>query len=88
MLSSFLGPAKPPIATAEDVAAAGGLFRLIESEDGLKARCLEGPGTLCVARSERCLICLEEYCNEEQTRQLAKCSHMFHQTCIDEVCYN
>src|SRR6202007_948841 len=35
MLSTLLGPVKPPVATQEDVSAAGGTFRLVVQETGL-----------------------------------------------------
>ncbi|KAI5301704.1 hypothetical protein KEM55_001560, partial [Ascosphaera atra] len=34
-LANFLGPAKPPVANEDDVARAGGLYKLVETGDGV-----------------------------------------------------
>ena len=87
LLSSLLGPVKPPVASQEDVTSSPGIYRIVlrnqggnfvaTSEDGLQN--LEIPGT------ERCLVCLSEYELEEELRQLNKCSHTFHRECIETV---
>lgn len=84
LLSSLLGPAKPPVASSENVAAAGGLFRVAGDAQCLVAENAQGDGTLQIGPGERCLVCLEEYQPQEEIRQLNKCLHVFHQGCIDE----
>lgn len=86
LLSSLLGPAKPPVASQEDVSAAGGLFRLVEYAGSLVAEALDGTETIQIPENERCLICLSDYEAAEEVRRLAKCKHLYHKACIDEVC--
>lgn len=85
LLSSLLGPAKPPVASEDDVTSAGGLFRLVEYAGALVAEALESDETLAIAENERCLICLSEYQAAEEVRQLNKCKHTYHKECIDQV---
>jgi len=87
MLSSLLGPAKPPVASHEDVASTLGVFRIqLRRLDGnLTATALNGPGELNVTPGERCLVCLSDYELAEEVRRLNKCSHVFHRECIDVV---
>lgn len=87
LLSSLLGPAKPPVASREDVASAPGLYRITGSPELLLAQAFNGPGIIQIAPGERCLVCLCDYETEEEVRQLTKCSHLFHRECIDEVSY-
>ncbi|KAI5777822.1 hypothetical protein EDC01DRAFT_623604 [Geopyxis carbonaria] len=75
LLSSLLGPAKPPVATSDDVEQAGGIFTF--GSPG-------APADFNPAESERCLICLSDYEKEAECRQLTKCKHVFHRECIDE----
>ncbi|KAJ5112498.1 hypothetical protein N7532_000543 [Penicillium argentinense] len=84
LLSSLLGPAKPPVATQDDVDSAGGLFRLVEYCGTLVAEPLEGVGAIQLQDGERCLICLSDYEVAEEVRRLAKCQHVFHKGCIDQ----
>ena len=86
LLSSLLGPAKPPVASQEDVASAPGVYLILRSACGLIATALQGHGCLQLAAGERCLVCLCDYEPDEEIRQLSKCSHIFHRQCIDEVC--
>ncbi|PYH62329.1 uncharacterized protein BO96DRAFT_325277 [Aspergillus niger CBS 101883] len=86
LLSSLLGPVKPPVATQEDLSTAGGLFRLVEYAGSLVAEALEGAGAIQLPEGERCLICLSDYEAAEELRQLTKCKHLFHRDCIDQVC--
>ncbi|RPA87504.1 hypothetical protein BJ508DRAFT_60927 [Ascobolus immersus RN42] len=74
MLSSLIGPAKPPVASQEDVETAGGLFVIGDTNTG-STRVLQG---------ERCLVCLSDYEMGEQCRELTSCHHIFHRECIDE----
>lgn len=89
MLSSLLGPAKPPVASHEDVASTVGVFRIqLRRFDGnLTATALNAPGELNITPGERCLVCLSDYELAEEVRQLNKCSHVFHRECIDVVRY-
>lgn len=83
LLSSLLGPAKPPVATREDVASASGTYCIKRSADALIAEAIRGTSQIRIGPNERCLVCLEEYQAEEAVRQLKKCSHLFHRDCID-----
>ncbi len=87
MLSTLLGPVKPPVASREDVTTAGGLFRLVLRGGGLVAESCENISetSISVALGERCLVCLCDYEEAEEIRQLGKCQHVFHRECIDEV---
>ncbi|MCJ1276561.1 hypothetical protein MMC21_004367 [Puttea exsequens] len=84
LLSSLLGPVKPPVASREDVASASGIYRVQTLSEGLVAAAVQGIGQLRIIPGERCLVCLEDYQVEEELRQLTKCSHLFHRGCIDE----
>lgn len=85
LLSSLLGPAKPPVASREDVAAAPGVYVIKKLAGPLIARALEGSDCIQISSGERCLVCLCDYEPEEEVRQLARCNHFFHRQCIDEV---
>ncbi|RAL11589.1 RING-H2 finger protein [Aspergillus homomorphus CBS 101889] len=84
LLSSLLGPVKPPVATQEDLTSAGGMFRLVEYGGTLVAEALEGTGSIHLPEGERCLICLSDYEVADELRQLNKCEHLFHRDCIDQ----
>lgn len=84
-LSTLLGPAKPPVANAEDVAAAPGVLK-IKISDGVVYAIGDGDEAAIVVPGERCLVCLCDYEEREEVRQLMKCSHFFHRECIDQVC--
>ena len=88
LLSSLLGPAKPLVASREDVASASGTFCIKQSADVLVAEAIRGMSQIQIGPNERCLVCLEEYRAEEEVRQLKKCSHLFHRDCIDVVCHD
>ena len=85
LLSSLLGPAKPPVASREDVASAPGVYVIQKIAGPVIARALQGSDFLQISSGERCLVCLCDYEPEEEVRQLSKCSHLFHRQCIDEV---
>lgn len=85
LLSSLLGPAKPPVASQTDINSAGGLFRLVEYDGSLVAEAMEGAGVIKLQDGERCLICLSDYEAAEEVRELGKCKHVFHKECIDQV---
>ncbi|KAL1861989.1 hypothetical protein Plec18170_000813 [Paecilomyces lecythidis] len=86
LLSSLLGPAKPPVASQEDVSSAGGLFRLVEYGGTLVAEAEgdSGAPNIQLSENERCLICLSDYEAAEELRQLTNCKHVYHKDCIDE----
>ena len=86
LLSSLLGPAKPPVASPEDVASASGTYCIKQSADTLVAEATQGMSQIRIGSTERCLVCLEEYQSGDEVRQLKKCSHLFHRECIDVVC--
>jgi hypothetical protein len=88
LLSSLLGPAKPPVASQTDINSAGGLFRLVEYGGSLVAEAVEGAGAIQIQDGERCLICLSDYEVAEEVRELGKCKHVFHKECIDQVRYS
>lgn len=85
LLSSLLGPVKPPVASDEEVASAGGLYRLVRRQDSLVAEDQAGNERITVNENDRCLICLSDYEVEAEVRLLERCRHMYHRECIDEV---
>ncbi|KAJ5273141.1 hypothetical protein N7478_008266 [Penicillium angulare] len=84
LLSSLLGPAKPPVASQADINSAGGLFRLVEYGGSLVAESLNDAGNIQIQDGERCLICLSDYEVAEEVRELVQCKHVFHKDCIDQ----
>jgi hypothetical protein len=85
LLSSMLGPAKPPVASEEDVAAAPGLFTIQNSPGGLLAVAVEGSELVVLPSDARCLVCLSDFVLNESARRLVQCGHLFHRECIDQV---
>ena len=89
LLSSLLGPVKPPVASREDLEASAGQFKIASrrnSDGTLRAvTAADAEATVVLALNERCLVCLCEYDVDEELRQLGKCGHLFHQECIDTV---
>jgi hypothetical protein len=85
LLSTLLGPAKPPVASEEDVAAAPGLFRIREIGGTVVAEAVEGEETINLAADARCLVCLSDFEEDEEARRLINCGHVFHRICIDQV---
>lgn len=85
LLSSLLGPARPPVASREDVAFAPGVFRLRKSAGTLVTAALQETQHVSITVGERCLVCLCDYEVEDVVRQLSKCKHLFHRECIDQV---
>ncbi|KAL8866375.1 MAG: hypothetical protein Q9174_006340 [Haloplaca sp. 1 TL-2023] len=83
LLSSLLGPARPPVASREDVASAGGVYQLRKNADSFIAAALQGDEIISVI-ADRCLVCLCDYELNEEVRQLTKCKHLFHRECIDQ----
>lgn len=90
LLSALLGPAKPPVASEQDVAGAGGIFKIeaVQStEAGVTLFAVDSDGgeRVELVDEQRCLVCLCDFEADEQARQLVKCKHLFHKECIDEV---
>ncbi|KAI9821240.1 MAG: hypothetical protein M1827_003975 [Pycnora praestabilis] len=83
LLSSLIGPAKPPVASTEDVAAASGVLRIVATSGGLIANAVDGTESVQIAPGERCLVCLADYEIMDEVRQLEKCKHLYHRECID-----
>jgi hypothetical protein len=71
LLASILGEVKPPVASREDIEAAGGITKV-----GVDANIVE---------EDRCLVCLGDYEDGEYCRKLSSCGHLFHKDCIDQV---
>lgn len=88
LLSSILGPAKPPVASEEDVASAPGLFRIQDRVGTLVAEAVEGEETISLVPGARCLVCLCDFEVDEEARKLVRCEHMFHKICIDQVSWS
>lgn len=76
LLSSLLGPAKPPVASREDIDSAGGVFTIGRAGELKFHYPPEG---------DRCLVCLSEYETGDECRSLSQCHHVFHKECIDTV---
>jgi hypothetical protein len=88
LLSTLLGPVKPPVATQEDLTSAGGVYRVVARDGTLVAEPVEessGSSNIAFGGEDRCLICLCDYEASEEIRQLGKCQHIYHRECIDEV---
>lgn len=82
LLSSLIGPAKPIVASNEEIDSAGGLVTasLLQS-----ASEFDQTNIYHVGAGERCLVCLCDFEEGEACRQLLTCKHTFHRACIDEV---
>jgi len=72
LLASILGEVKPPVASKEEIEAAGGISKVGEQSNTI----VEG---------DRCLVCLSDYEQGEECRTLSGCGHLFHRECIDQV---
>ena len=84
LLASILGPAKPPVATEEEIASAPAAYHVRSQEGSLIAE-RAGVPDIVLSPGDRCLVCLCDYEVTEEVRQLTKCGHLYHRTCIDEV---
>lgn len=86
LLSSMLGPAKPPVASRADLLAAGGLYTICR-RDGFPLELVGGDPAehLPLEVEQKCPVCICELEEGETARRLQICHHVFHQTCIDEV---
>jgi hypothetical protein len=89
LLSTLLGPAKPPVASEESVASAPGLLRIRQVSGALVAEPVDGTETetetIRLASDARCLVCLCDFEVDEEARRLVNCGHLFHRLCIDQV---
>jgi hypothetical protein len=88
LLSTLLGPVKPPVATQEDLTSAGGVYRVVTRDGTLVAELIgesSASSSIAFGSEDRCLICLCDYEASEEIRQLSKCQHVYHRECIDEV---
>ena len=85
LLSTLLGPAKPPVASEDDVASAPGLFRIRVRDGAMVAEAEGGTDTVALSGDTRCLVCLCDFEIDEEARKLIKCGHLFHRPCIDQV---
>ncbi|KAF2836001.1 hypothetical protein M501DRAFT_911090, partial [Patellaria atrata CBS 101060] len=87
LLSTLLGPAKPPVASEADVASAPGLYVIRAAENGtpgLSAIEVDGSAVLPLVADDRCRVCLCDYEAGEEARLLVNCNHLFHRECIDQ----
>jgi len=79
---------KPPVASEDDVAEAGGIYRIEPSAanaGALVATGLMNQDSILLMPDQRCLVCLCDFEKQEEARRLVKCGHLFHRECIDEV---
>ena len=93
LLSTLLGPVKPPVATQEDLTSAGGVYRVVARDGTLAAEPVaessaSASGSIAFGSEDRCLICLCDYEASEEIRQLSKCQHVYHRECIDEASHS
>jgi hypothetical protein len=85
LLQNLLGPVKPPVAHAEDVESAGGLYKIVADEESVTAREVDGEDSVRLSLNEQCLVCLAPYLDGDDARRLAKCKHIYHRECIDQA---
>ncbi|KAF2002294.1 hypothetical protein P154DRAFT_521111 [Amniculicola lignicola CBS 123094] len=84
LLSTLIGPAKPPVASEEDVASAPGRYLIREEHGHLFAEAVDNGQTIALAADTRCLVCLCDFEISEEARRLVNCGHLFHRECIDQ----
>ncbi|KAF2805683.1 uncharacterized protein BDZ99DRAFT_490639 [Mytilinidion resinicola] len=84
LLSTLLGPAKPPVASEDDVASAPGLYWIRGSAGTLVAQSTDGSDSIDISPEARCLVCLCDFEVGQEARNLIKCGHLFHRECIDQ----
>lgn len=78
LISELMGPAKATTASKEDIERAG--LKLV---DGGQMAELGRKGEVMDNCTERCLICLSEYEEDEECRVLV-CKHGYHKECVDQ----
>ncbi|KAK7689751.1 hypothetical protein QCA50_006390 [Cerrena zonata] len=76
-LAELLGQVKPPVATKEEIEKSG--LEIIKAPE-MKRH--EQDGKITSNCMDRCLVCLEDYEDEDDIRVMA-CKHAFHQVCVD-----
>lgn len=81
-LDSFM---HKPVASRTDVATAPGLYRIHRRSNGDLYASGEAEVEDIEITTDRCLICLSDFEETEEARQLTKCDHVFHKECIDTV---
>ncbi|GAK67386.1 uncharacterized protein PAN0_018d5613 [Moesziomyces antarcticus] len=69
---------KPSTVTQQEIDAAADLSKIRGSE----VAALVGEGKITENMAERCLVCLEDWKQDDECRVLA-CRHAFHTTCVD-----
>jgi hypothetical protein len=77
-LADLLGHVKPPTATKEDIDKSG--LAIIKAA---KLPQHEKDGKVASNCLDRCLICLDDYADEDDIRVMT-CRHAFHKGCVDE----
>lgn len=85
LLSTLLGPGKPTVANAQDVASSGGLYAVKLCEGDTVACEVDGKDQIKIPSTEQCQVCISSYQEGEEARRLVKCKHLFHRDCIDQV---
>jgi hypothetical protein len=86
LLSTLLGPAKAPVASEDDIANAPGLYWIRGTTGNLVAQSADNSDTIEIVSEARCLVCLCDFEDGQEARNLIKCGHLFHRECIDQVC--
>jgi len=76
-LADLLGQVKPPVASKEDIEKSGLEIIKPSSLPGY-----EKSGKVASNTVERCLICLDDYEQDDDLRLLS-CRHVFHKLCVD-----
>ncbi|KAI4174293.1 MAG: hypothetical protein LQ343_002432 [Gyalolechia ehrenbergii] len=61
LLSSLLGPARPPVASREDVASAPGVYQIRKTVGMVVATAIRGIEQISIASGERCLTYLDAF---------------------------
>jgi len=84
LLSALLGPAKPPVASEEDVASAPGLYWIRGTAGNLVAQSTDGSDTIDISPEASCLVCLCDFEVGQEARNLFYCGHGVHRECIDQ----
>ena len=87
LLSTLIGPAKPPVASEAEIARAPGLFTIQNGEypGSLVGVAVDSDEIIAIAGDARCLVCLSDFEEAEEVRRLIECQHTFHKDCIDQV---
>ena len=77
-LAEMLGHSKPPTVTKEDIDKSG-----LETIKPWQLTQYEDEGRVSYNCIERCLICLDDY-DEEDDIRIMSCRHAFHKDCVDK----